>query len=82
MPSRLTEMDEEELHPTSHLFTVRLWLEPLGHERSEWRGEVKYVLTGEAYYFQGWAELQERVQRLLEAIAPPAPASAGGRPHE
>jgi hypothetical protein len=30
-------------HPASrsHLFTVRVWREDLGHSQTEWRGEVR-----------------------------------------
>lgn len=33
-------MESESLRPRSHLFTARLWLEPLGEGQTEWRGPV------------------------------------------
>jgi hypothetical protein len=36
----------------SHLFTVRLWLEPVGDQEKEVRGEVRHVLSGDACYFR------------------------------
>jgi len=36
-------MESEPLRPRSHLFMVRLWLEPLGDGQTEWRGKVQHV---------------------------------------
>ena len=58
-------MNDNVTHPSSHLFTVRVWPEALGDGQSEWRGQVRYVLTGEAYYFRGWEQLQEMLRRWL-----------------
>lgn len=58
-------MNEESREPTSHLFTLRLWLEVLGNGKHEWRGKVKYVLTGETHYFRGWEQLQDALRRCL-----------------
>ncbi|HEU5103409.1 MAG TPA: hypothetical protein VFU22_30520 [Roseiflexaceae bacterium] len=41
----------------SQLFTVRLWGEDLGDGRTEWRGKVQHVLSGEAHYFREWPAL-------------------------
>jgi hypothetical protein len=48
--------DEQTPHRT-HLFTLRLWTEPLGEGRTEWRGKVQHVLSGEARYFRDWPAL-------------------------
>jgi len=50
----------------SRLFTVRLWLEDLGDGRSEWRGKVQHVLSGEARYFRDWATLIAALQEMLK----------------
>jgi hypothetical protein len=45
--------------PYSHLFTVRLWNEPLGQGQTEVRGEVRYFRTWavlEAFFVQQLAE--------------------------
>ena len=58
----------------SHLFTVRLWLENLGDGRTEWRGQVQHVLSGETRSFREWPALIT----LLVAMLPPtetAPAT-------
>ncbi len=44
--------------PYSHLFTVRLWNEPLGQGQTEVRGEVKHLPSGEVRYFRTWAVLE------------------------
>ena len=41
----------------SQLFTVRLWAEDLGDGRTEWRGQVQHVISGEAHYFREWPTL-------------------------
>ena len=61
-------MEPEPLFPRSHLFTVRLWLEPLGEGKTEWRGKVQHVTSGEAQYFRKWASLVVFLEgRLSEA---------------
>ena len=52
----------------SHLFTVRLWREDLGHGRLEWRGQVQHVLSGETRYFRDWAMLVEFVRAMLPGL--------------
>jgi hypothetical protein len=53
--------------PRSQLFTVRLWLEDLGEGRSEWRGKVEHVLSGQTRYFRDWATLITFLQEMLES---------------
>lgn len=55
----------DSLSPRSHLFTVRLWLEDLGHGQSEWRGQVQHVLSGESRYFRDWPSLLAFLQEML-----------------
>lgn len=61
-------MEPEPLRPRSHLFTVRLWLEPLGDGQSEWRGKVQHVPCGEAQYFRDWPALQAFLERMLSGL--------------
>ncbi len=64
----------EDLQPHhSHLFTLRLWQEAWGAGQGEWRGQVRYVLSGEARYFREWSAL---IAYLLE-MAAQAEASQG-----
>jgi hypothetical protein len=48
--------DQQNSQP-SQLFTLRVWTEPLGHEQSELRGQVRHVLSGETRYFREWTAL-------------------------
>ena len=41
----------------SHLFTLRVWMEDVGDGRTEIRGTVKHVLTGETRHFRDWPTL-------------------------
>ncbi len=51
--------------PSTVLLTVRLWEEPLDESRSEWRGAVKNLSTGETRSLRQWDELTARVPRML-----------------
>jgi hypothetical protein len=74
-------MDDDLSSPVSHLFTLRIWQEVLGDGRNEWRGQVRYVLTGETYYFRQWDQLQETLRRCLPGFdMEPGSKSHGGRP--
>lgn len=44
-------------HSRSHLFIVRVWVQDLGDGKTEWRGQVKHVMSGEVRYFREWATL-------------------------
>jgi hypothetical protein len=55
-----------ELHLRSQLFTVRVWREDLGQGRTEWRGKVQHVTSGEARYFREWATLISALQEMLK----------------
>ena len=52
----------------SHLFTVRLWQEDLGHGRVEWRGQMQHVLSGQTHYFRDWATLAEVMAAMLPGL--------------
>ncbi len=60
-------MQEISRAPPSALFTLRLWREELDSQRSEWRGEVKNLATGEVRYFRRWEEIADLVQRMLDS---------------
>jgi hypothetical protein len=47
------------------LFTLRIWAKPIEGDHQEWRGKLQALPGGEAYYFQGWAALLERLDTLL-----------------
>ena len=52
----------------SQLFTVRLWLEDLGNTKTEWRGRVRHLTSGEVRGFREWATLK---RFLLEKLQNP-----------
>lgn len=45
------------LHPPTHLFTIRLWVEPLDDDQGEVRMQAQHVLSGETLYFREWKPL-------------------------
>jgi hypothetical protein len=49
----------------SHLVTIRLWQEELGSGRSEWRGQLQLVASGETRYFRDWAALVAHLDEML-----------------
>lgn len=49
----------------AHLFTVRVWLEDLGEGKTEWRGKVTHVASGEVRYFRGWSRLARQLREML-----------------
>jgi hypothetical protein len=64
----VTNLPVDRLERRTHLFTLRLWIEPVTAERSEIRGRVQYVLSGEARYFRTWPELLAFVEELLAEL--------------
>jgi hypothetical protein len=50
----------------SQLFTVRLWVEDLGEEGTEYRGVVRHVLSGATWHFRDWEDLRTYMVSPLE----------------
>lgn len=61
-------MTAERRHRRTYLFTVRLWFEPGAQNHTRLRGQVRYVLTGEAIYFRKWLELVSFFEDSLEKL--------------
>ena len=59
------EMNRDRLRPRSHLFTVQLWQEELGHGQTEWRGKAQHAPSGQVYYFREWSKLILFLQAML-----------------
>jgi len=59
-------MNKDQLTRPSHLFTVRVWRTRLDDGRTEWRGQVQHVLSGERYYFRDWASLITHLLSMLQ----------------
>ena len=50
----------------SQLFMVRMWPEPLGTGKVEWRGQVNHVASGEGYPFRDWSRLIVCLEQMLQ----------------
>ncbi len=53
--------------PQTHLFLVRVWLQDLGDDKTEWRGQVKHVMSGEVRYFRSWPSLTRHLKAILSS---------------
>lgn len=53
------------------LFTLRVWQESLGQQRTEWRGEIKCLSSSEVRYFQDVHTLYAALQNLLRSSVQP-----------
>ncbi len=51
----------------SHLFLVRVWLEPVGKDTNRVKvcGKVQHVATGQADYFYSCSELAKVMSRMV-----------------
>lgn len=63
--------------PPAIMLTLRLWQEVIDAQHSEWRGEIKNVMTGEARYFRRWEELAEIVLSMLAGSGKPSGSKEG-----
>jgi hypothetical protein len=61
-------MDKPDQYPRSHLFTVRVWQEEVGHDQTEWRGKVHLITTGNVRYFRGWEALAPLLLTMLSEV--------------
>jgi hypothetical protein len=76
LPATRKGADMSDLHRRTHLFTVRLWVEQVARDRTEIRGRVQHVLSGEVGYFRTWPQLANFFEaRLAESTA--SDASSG-----
>ncbi len=53
----MSRTTRDDWRSRSHLFMVRVWLEELGQGKTEWRGKVQCVASGQARYFRDWQTL-------------------------
>ncbi len=58
----------DEQHPQTHLFMVRVWVEDLGESKTEYRGKVQHVLSKEVRYFRGWPMLITVLHELIDRL--------------
>jgi hypothetical protein len=57
--------DADQPAQNSQLFMVRIWLEDLGSGKTDWRGKVQHVSSGEVRYFRDWPTLEAFLEDLL-----------------
>lgn len=55
---------EQHSHP-SQVFILRVWQEELGQGVTEWRGQVRHVMSGQTLYFREWSVLTRLLLALL-----------------
>ncbi len=53
--------------PATESFAVRVWLERVGPGKTEWRGRVEHMRTGETHYFREWSSLVDKIQSMLHS---------------
>ena len=61
-------MQPDQGHPRTHLFLVRLWVEPFADDQREVRMQVKHVLSGETRYFRAWPDLETFLLAKLQEL--------------
>lgn len=61
-------MQPDEEHPRTHLFLLRLWVEPLADDQSEVRMQVKHLLSGETRHFRTWPDVVTFLLAKLQGL--------------
>ena len=56
----------EEKPAQLQLFTLRVWVEDVGDGRSEIRGQIKHIPTGETTFFRKWSSLKSFLMHWFE----------------
>ncbi|MCL4861748.1 MAG: hypothetical protein KJZ93_20185 [Caldilineaceae bacterium] len=64
----VTALPSDRRISRTHLFTLRLWIEPVAADQAEIRGRVQHVLSGEALYFRAWPALLAFVEEKLAEL--------------
>ena len=73
-------MQPDQGHPQTHLFLVRLWVEPFADDQHEVRMQVKHVLSGETRYFRSWSDVVAFLLAKLPGSATGSGTEAGDPP--
>lgn len=60
--------DRPNMRLRSHLFTVRIWEEEIGTGKTELRGKVQLLTTGETRYFREWTRLVPLLLMMLSEL--------------
>jgi hypothetical protein len=72
-------MPPDQPHPRTHLFTIRIWIEPLGCDQDEVRMSVTHVLSEETHYFRTWLGVMDFLLAKLKAMPESAVEEGGER---
>lgn len=64
--------DEPYRQPRSRLFTLQVWQEFVGNDRTEWRGKLHLITDGDVRYFRGWEELVPLLVAMLSKLETPS----------
>lgn len=59
----MTQVDLEK--SGSQLFTLRFWQEDLGAGKTDWRGKIQHINSGDVSYFRDWHALEQFLQDQL-----------------
>ncbi|MCE7986386.1 MAG: hypothetical protein DYG89_34880 [Caldilinea sp. CFX5] len=73
-------MPPDQPHPRTHLFTVRLWVEPFGDAQGEVRMQVCHLLSGETHYFRTWPEVVAFLLAKMQALTDEKRGEGGDEP--
>jgi hypothetical protein len=73
-------MNTREGNSQSQLFTLRIRPEALGQGRTEWRGKVQHVASGEARYFRDWPALITFLEETLSELPENSQGKEGSEP--
>ena len=69
--------DADRPTPSSQLFMLRLWPEDVGSGKTDWRGKIQHVNSGEARYFRDWPTLEAFLEELVHRSEQAAPRADG-----
>ncbi len=64
----MVQRDADPYLPRSQLFTIRLWMEPVGDGRLEWRGRVQHVPSGQWETLRDWPTLVQFLEQVLQQL--------------
>ena len=73
-------MQPNQAHPRTHLFLVRMWVEPFAGDQHEVRMQVKHVLSGETHYLRAGADLVAFLLTKLQELEEECRMRGGDHP--
>ncbi len=61
-------MNEKQEGTRSQMFTLRVWMEDVGNGRTEYRGTLKHILSGETHHFRNWLTLTQLIETSMTTV--------------